>query len=120
MQNLFCRIICLLALSGLLASLEESRKSLFSSDEEYGFLSNMLRSKELHALFQVHNKIQEKERNDRFNPVLSNAMNVVIEVLDSMLPDLHNSEDLKDLFFLLQKPHFQVINKKDSVSYAFL
>lgn len=105
----------LTALSGLLASLEESRGNVCASDEEFDFLNNMLRSKELHALFKVHNKIQEKERNERYRPVLASAMQVVLEIFDAIIPYLNENEDCKELFFHLQKPHLQV----SAISYLF-
>lgn len=42
------------ALSNLLSSLEESRRELPTSEEEFGFLSSLLQSKELHALVKVY------------------------------------------------------------------
>ncbi|XP_065205622.1 MAGUK p55 subfamily member 7 isoform X2 [Planococcus citri] len=95
------------SLSGLLASLEESRGNVCTSDEEFNFLSNMLHSKELHALFKVHNKILEKERNERYRPVLASSMQIVLEIMDAIIPYLGESDDCKELFFHLQKPHLQ-------------
>lgn len=96
------------ALSGLLASLQETNGSVCNSDEEYMFLNNLLRSKELHALFKVHNKIVEKDRNERYRPVLASSMQIVLEILDTIMPYLEENEDCKELFFHLQKPHLQV------------
>ncbi|CAH1390479.1 unnamed protein product [Nezara viridula] len=95
------------SLSGLLASLEESRRQLPSSEEEFGFLSGLLQSKELHALVKVHNKILENGKDDKLNPVLSSSMQVAVEVLEVILPRLGRSELCKELFLLLQKPHLQ-------------
>jgi hypothetical protein len=96
------------ALTGLLASLEECKGSICSSDEEYGFLDSLLRSRELHALFRVHNKILEKDKNEKYRPVLASSMQIVLEILDSIIPYLDENEDFKELFFHLQKPHLQV------------
>lgn len=96
------------SLSGLLASLEESRRQLPSSEEEFGFLSGLLQSKELHALVKVHNKILENGKDDKLNPVLSSSMQVAVEVLEVILPRLGRSELCKEIFLLLQKPHLQV------------
>ncbi|XP_014262034.1 MAGUK p55 subfamily member 7 isoform X6 [Cimex lectularius] len=95
------------SLSGLLASLEESRRHLPSSEEEFGFLSELLQSKELHALVKVHNKIVENGRDDKLNPVLSSCMQVAIEVVELLLPLTEKSKTCKELFTLLQKPHLQ-------------
>ena len=103
--------IHLSALTGLLASLEECRGSICSSEEEYGFLNSLLRSKELHALFRVHNKILEKDRNEKYRPVLASSMQIVLEILDSIIPYLDANEDFKELFFHLQKPHLQVTSE---------
>lgn len=100
------------ALTGLLASLEECRGSICSSEEEYGFLNSLLRSKELHALFRVHNKILEKDRNEKYRPVLASSMQIVVEILDNIIPYLDENEDYKELFFHLQKPHLQVENEQ--------
>lgn len=105
----------ILALSGLLTSLEESRRQLPSSEEEFGFLSGLLQSKELHALVKVHNKIVENGKDDKLNPVLSSSMQIAIEVLDVIMPRLGRSDICKELFLLLQTPHLQV-----SLLYAFL
>ncbi|KAL1130571.1 hypothetical protein AAG570_011817 [Ranatra chinensis] len=95
------------ALSCLLASLEESRLQLPSSEEEFGFLSELLQSKELHALVKVHNKIVDNGKDDKFHPVLSSSMQIALEVLEVILPKIDTNTDCKELFFLLQKPHLQ-------------
>nr|XP_018908000.1 PREDICTED: MAGUK p55 subfamily member 7 isoform X2 [Bemisia tabaci] len=95
------------SLSNLLASLEESKQELTNSDEEFSFLSNLLQSKELHALVQVHNKILEGGKDEKCNPILSSSMQIALEVLEVILPRINLSEDSKELFFLLQRPHMQ-------------
>ncbi|KAF6201858.1 hypothetical protein GE061_004253 [Apolygus lucorum] len=95
------------SLSGLLASLEQSRRQLPSSEEEFGFLSGLLQSKELHALVKVHNRIVENGQDDKLNPVLSSSMQVALEVLELIMPRLEISETCKELFELLQVPHLQ-------------
>ncbi|XP_046411467.1 MAGUK p55 subfamily member 7 isoform X5 [Neodiprion pinetum] len=106
------------ALSKLLASLEKNKAELPScTDEEFGFLSELLRSKELNALVNVHNKITSNSKDDKFFPVLSNAMDVDIDVLDLLSTRTHVSEDCKELFHLLQKPHIQgLLCAHDSVA----
>lgn len=95
------------SLSRLLASLEESRQILPSSEEEFGFLSGLLQSKELHALVKVHNKIIDNGKDEKFHPTLSNSMQIALEVLDVVLPRINLSEECKEIFLLLQKPHLQ-------------
>lgn len=95
------------ALSRLLTSLQDAT-DLPSSDEELGFLSDLLQSKELHALVKVHNKILSNGASDKFFPILSTSMNVMVDVLDVLSQRAHVSEDCKELFYLLQKPHVQV------------
>ncbi|XP_075228457.1 membrane palmitoylated protein 7-like protein metro isoform X2 [Lycorma delicatula] len=95
------------SLSRLLASLEESKQDLPSSEEEFGFLSDLLQSKELHALVKVHNKIVDNGKDENFHPILSSSMQIALEVLDVILPRIGLSEDCKQLFLLLQKPHLQ-------------
>lgn len=95
------------ALSHLLGALEESKQNLPSSEEEFGFLSGLLQSKELHALVKVHNKIIDNGKDEKFHPILSSSMQIALEVLDVILPRVNLSEDCKELFLLLQKPHLQ-------------
>lgn len=96
----------LAALSGLLSSLEEAKDNLPSS-EEFDFLSELLQSKELHALVQVHNKILLNGKDEKFHPTLSSSMQVGLDVLDVLSPRL-GKEECKELFVLLQRPHIQV------------
>jgi len=91
-----------------LSSLEECRQELPNSEEELGFLSELLKSKELNALVSVHNKIISNGSDERFHPVLSNSMQIALEVLDLFAPRTHLNPDFKEAFMLLQKPHLQV------------
>lgn len=96
------------ALSKLLNSLQENKNEIPScTEEEFGFLSDLLQSKELNALVNVHNKIVNNVKDDKFFPVLSNSMDIDIEVLDLLSTRTHVSKDCKELFHLLQKPHIQ-------------
>ncbi|KAL0118387.1 hypothetical protein PUN28_009206 [Cardiocondyla obscurior] len=96
------------ALSKLLNSLQENKSEIPScTEEEFGFLSELLQSKELNALVNVHNKILSNVKDDKFFPVLSNSMDIDIEVLDLLSTKTHVSSDCKELFHLLQKPHIQ-------------
>ncbi|XP_035739880.1 MAGUK p55 subfamily member 7-like isoform X4 [Vespa mandarinia] len=96
------------ALSKLLNSLRENKSEIPScTEEEFGFLSELLQSKELNALVTVHNKILNNVKDDKFFPVLSNSMDIDIEVLDLLSTKTHISEEYKELFHLLQKPHMQ-------------
>ncbi|XP_011315252.1 MAGUK p55 subfamily member 7 isoform X4 [Fopius arisanus] len=96
------------ALSKLLNSLEEHKTDIPScTDEEFGFLNDLLRSKELNALVNVHNKILANVQDEKFAPVLSNSMDIDIEVLDMLASKTYISEECKELFHLLQRPHIQ-------------
>ncbi|KAF5271027.1 hypothetical protein FQR65_LT05377 [Abscondita terminalis] len=94
------------ALSRLLTSLQQT-KELPSTEEELGFLSNLLQSKELHALVNVHNKIISNGSSDKFFPMLSTSMHVMFDVLEVLAPKTSLSDDCKELFYLLQRPHVQ-------------
>lgn len=78
--------------------------------EDVSFLSELLQSKQLHALVHVHNKIVAKGKDERFFPLLSNSMEVALEVLEliSETPFV-DSSCREELFKLLQTPHMQVI-----------
>lgn len=104
-----------LALSRLLTSLQQANE-LPTSDEELGFLSDLLQSKELHALVNVHNKIISNGASDKFFPMLSTSMHVMFDCLEVLASKTHLSEDCKELFYLLQKPHVQVL----SFNYTFI
>lgn len=96
-------------MSKLLNSLQESKSDIPScTEEEFGFLSELLQSKELNALVNVHNKILNNVKDDKFFPVLSNSMDIDVEVLDLLSTKTHVSAECKELFHLLQKPHIQV------------
>ncbi|XP_011497990.1 PREDICTED: MAGUK p55 subfamily member 7 isoform X3 [Ceratosolen solmsi marchali] len=98
------------ALSKLLSALEANRASIPScSDEEFNFLSELLQSKELNALVQVYNKILKNLKDDKFFPILSNAMEINVEVLGLLASKTHASDEFKELFQLLQKPHVQAL-----------
>ncbi|XP_063987286.1 MAGUK p55 subfamily member 7 isoform X3 [Diachasmimorpha longicaudata] len=106
------------ALSKLLNSLEEHKNDIPScTDEEFGFLNDLLRSKELNALVNVHNKILANVQDEKFAPVLSNSMDIDVEVLDMLSTKTHVSEECKELFYLLQRPHIQgLLCTHDSVA----
>lgn len=95
------------ALSKLLLSLEEVKTDLSTTEEEFGFLSELLQSKELHALVKVHNIILNNGKDEKFHPTLSNAMQIALEVLDLMAPKAVLIDDAKEVFLILQKPHVQ-------------
>ncbi|CAG9781910.1 unnamed protein product [Diatraea saccharalis] len=93
------------ALTRLLTSLKEIQ----TGGEDFAFLSELLQSKQLNALVQVHNKIVAKGKDDKFYPLLSNAMQVTLEVLDLLSDIVSGSQEYQELLSLLHKPHFQAI-----------
>ncbi|XP_026677270.1 MAGUK p55 subfamily member 7 [Diaphorina citri] len=92
-----------ISVSSLLETLQESQSTFSANDEELLFLSSLLQSKELNALVHVHNSIV----NEQSHPVLSNAMQISLEVLDVLLSRLALNDDCKELFVLLQRPNLQ-------------
>ncbi|KAI5701374.1 hypothetical protein M8J75_008751 [Diaphorina citri] len=86
-----------ISVSSLLETLQESQSTFSANDEELLFLSSLLQSKELNALVHVHNSIV----NEQSHPVLSNAMQISLEVLDVLLSRLALNDDCKELFGLL-------------------
>jgi len=106
---LTCNCVSHLALAGLLESLVGSRDAISASKEELDFLSNLLQSKELHALFKVYNTIVDRVRDDRrCSPVLSSSMQTTLDVMEVILPRIALSDTSRQLFQLLQNPHIQV------------
>lgn len=98
------------ALSRLLSTLQQPGNDLPSTDEELGFLSDLLQSKELHALVNVHNKILNNGASDKFFPIWSCSLQVNRDVLEVLASRTPTSDDIKELFYLLQKPHVLVNN----------
>lgn len=72
------------------------------------FLGELLQSKELNALISVYQKVLTNVKDDKFLPILSNSMDIDVEVLEILATKTHVSEDIKELFHLLQKPNIQV------------
>ncbi|XP_019876677.1 MAGUK p55 subfamily member 7 isoform X4 [Aethina tumida] len=105
------------ALSRLLSTLQQPGNDLPSTDEELGFLSDLLQSKELHALVNVHNKILNNGASDKFFPILSCSLQVNRDVLEVLASRTPTSDDIKELFYLLQKPHvLSLLEAHDAVA----
>ncbi|XP_023949278.1 MAGUK p55 subfamily member 7 isoform X1 [Bicyclus anynana] len=93
-----------------LTRLLSSLKDVQSDGEDVAFLSELLQSRQLHALVQVHNKIVAAQcKDDKFFPLLSNAMQVTLEVLEMFGNVITISKEFEELLILLQKPHLQAI-----------
>ncbi|XP_048488661.1 MAGUK p55 subfamily member 7 isoform X2 [Plutella xylostella] len=96
------------ALTRLLASLREIQPK-DNPGEDIVFLSELLQSKQLNALVHVHNKIVAKGKDEKFYPLLSNAMQVTLEVLELLADVSSVAAEYQELLSILQKPHFQAI-----------
>lgn len=96
------------ALTDLFANLQEA-SNLPSTEEELAFLNDLLQSKELNALVNIHNKILTNVERKRTLPipVLSDSMQVLADVLEVILHRPKMSPDCKELFHMLQRPHLQ-------------
>ncbi|XP_058815108.1 MAGUK p55 subfamily member 7 isoform X3 [Topomyia yanbarensis] len=92
-------------ISKLITSLKEAES--LSEEQDLGFLQNLLQSKELNALVNVHSKVAKINKDDRIAPLLSASMQVLIEVLELLAPRCHISPLCKEVFHLLQTPHLQ-------------
>ncbi|KAL3284797.1 hypothetical protein HHI36_018938 [Cryptolaemus montrouzieri] len=104
-------------LSRLLTSLRNSSANLPSTEEDIGFLSDLLQSKELHALVNVHNKIISNGASGKFFPMLSTSMHIMVDVLEELASVPYASDECKELFYLLQKPNIQgVLCAHDAVA----
>ncbi|KAL7633063.1 UNVERIFIED_CONTAM: hypothetical protein RMT77_016639 [Armadillidium vulgare] len=103
------------ALSGLLNSLEKARTQLDSDEDDFGFLSDLLGSRELQALVHVHNKINTTIKS--LQPVLSNAEDVAISIMREIHYRTIPSADAIELFAILQSPHLQgLLQAHDSIA----
>lgn len=61
----------ILALSSLVTSLKEAEN--LSSEQDIDFLKNLLESKELNALVNVHSKVSKVNKDDRLAALLSSS-----------------------------------------------
>ncbi|KAL1518148.1 hypothetical protein ABEB36_001817 [Hypothenemus hampei] len=100
------------ALNDLYLNLRQAATNLpTTTNEELTFLNDLLQSKELNALVNIHNKILTAMDQKRYFPVpvLSQSMHVLGDVLHLLLQQQqsYRSRDSQELFQLLQRPHFQ-------------
>ncbi|XP_065369900.1 MAGUK p55 subfamily member 7 isoform X2 [Calliphora vicina] len=93
------------ALSKLITSLKDTES--LSNDQEIDFLKALLESKELNALVNVHSKVAKVGRDDRLAPILSTSAMILYEVLEELSQRCHLSDECREAFHLLQKPHLQ-------------
>ncbi|XP_076272184.1 membrane palmitoylated protein 7-like protein metro isoform X3 [Rhynchophorus ferrugineus] len=106
------------ALTDLFTNLQRA-SNLPTTDEELGFLNDLLQSKELNALVNIHNKILTNVERKRFFPipVLSDSMQVLSDVLEELINQSTMSPDCRELFQMLQRPHLQgLLCAHDSVA----
>uniref|UniRef100_A0A182UST8 MAGUK p55 subfamily member 7 n=1 Tax=Anopheles merus TaxID=30066 RepID=A0A182UST8_ANOME len=94
-------------ISKLITSLKEAES--LSDEKDLGFLQNLLQSKELNALVNVHSKVAKINKDDRIAPLLSASVQILMEVLELLAPRCHISPLCKEVFHLLQTPHLQSI-----------
>ncbi|XP_039445756.1 MAGUK p55 subfamily member 7 isoform X2 [Culex pipiens pallens] len=94
-------------ISKLITSLKESEG--LSDEQDLGFLQNLLQSKELNALVNVHSKVAKINKDDRIAPLLSSSMQVLLETLELLAPRCHISPLCREIFHLLQTPHLQSV-----------
>lgn len=126
-------------ISKLITSLKEADS--LSDEQDLGFLQNLLQSKELNALVNVHSKVAKINKDDRIAPLLSTSMQVgclllqlfwvsvspnltsicllqvLLEVLELLAPRCHISPLCKEIFHLLQTPHLQVRRNHSSAEF---
>ncbi|XP_068209060.1 MAGUK p55 subfamily member 7-like isoform X3 [Palaemon carinicauda] len=104
-----------LSLGGLLSSLEKARIQLDSDEEDFGFLADLLKSRELQALVHVHNKINRTKK--VCQPLLSNAEDIGISIMREIHYRTIPSGDAIELFAILQSPHIQgILQAHDSIA----
>ncbi|XP_063698474.1 MAGUK p55 subfamily member 7 isoform X2 [Culicoides brevitarsis] len=92
-------------LSKLISSLNDAET--LSGESDLLFLRTLLQSKELNALVTVHGKVAKIGKDDRLAPVLSDSMQVALEVLELLAPRCLISPLCREIFHLLQTPHLQ-------------
>lgn len=104
-----------LSLGGLLSSLEKARVQLDSDEEDFGFLADLLKSRELQALVNVHNKINRTRKTCQ--ALMSNAEEIGISIMKEIHGCTIPTADAIELFAILQSPHLQgVLQAHDSIA----
>ncbi|KAK8380577.1 hypothetical protein O3P69_016879 [Scylla paramamosain] len=108
------------ALGGLLSSLEKARVQLDSDEEDFGFLADLLKSRELQALVNVHNKFPLSQINrtrKTCQALMSNAEEIGISIMKEIHGCTIPTADAIELFAILQSPHLQgVLQAHDSIA----
>ncbi|XP_031622259.1 MAGUK p55 subfamily member 7 isoform X3 [Contarinia nasturtii] len=92
-------------LSKLVTSLKEAES--LSSEQELHFLQNLLESKEINALVNVHSKVAKVCKDNKCAPLMSSSIQVALDVLEHLSQRCHISPICKEMFYLLQRPHVQ-------------
>ncbi|XP_045117056.1 MAGUK p55 subfamily member 7-like isoform X4 [Portunus trituberculatus] len=109
-----------LSLGGLLSSLEKARVQLDSDEEDFGFLADLLKSRELQALVNVHNKFPLSQINrtrKTCQALMSNAEEIGISIMKEIHGCTIPTGDAIELFAILQSPHLQgVLQAHDSIA----
>lgn len=93
-----------------MSSLKEAES--LTGEQDLDFLQQLLESKELNALVNVHTKVAKMGKDDRLAPLLSSSMQVALEVLEQLSTKCHISPLCREVFYHLQKPHIQVGGEK--------
>lgn len=60
----------------LVTSLKEADS--LSSEQELNFLQNLLESKEINALVNVHSKVGKVVKDEKFSPIISTSIQVLL------------------------------------------
>ncbi|XP_043188619.1 MAGUK p55 subfamily member 7-like isoform X1 [Amphibalanus amphitrite] len=106
-----------LDIDGVVAELGRLRSSLGSSEEEFGFLANLLQSSQLQSLVQAHSTIMSTMVENQCQPVLSSAEDIAFEVMGEIQLKGLTEPDAVELFRLLQTPHMlNILSAHDMVA----
>ncbi|KAF0309582.1 MAGUK p55 subfamily member 7 [Amphibalanus amphitrite] len=106
-----------LDIDGVVAELGRLRSSLGSSEEEFGFLANLLQSSQLQSLVQAHSTIMSTMVENQCQPVLSTAEDIAFEVMGEIQLKGLTEPDAVELFRLLQTPHMlNILSAHDMVA----
>lgn len=105
------------ALPSLLQALKQCRTSIPATDEAFNFLTGVLKSSELNALVNVHGQISNRVKDECFHPILSNGLQIAVEVLDLLTTRKNLSPDFEEICSLLKNPHLQrLLDVHDAVA----
>lgn len=101
----------------LVTTLGRLRGQFGVDEEEFGFLANYLHDPILRNLIQVHDLVSRQSSPQAFQPTVSSAEHIALEVAGEIQMKGLSTDEALELFHLLQSPHLMsVLSAHDIVA----